>query len=116
MAIYEIDEIRKIQNKPFTFFTLSSSEFSLIIKLIIVSFLIGVILQFVSNVISDIQRDILIPTIGIGSFMAIFIIKITNYFWGEGVVFFIFGDFKGFVKSFKNKKEYRQKIYKTKEV
>jgi len=116
MAIYSIEEIRKIQNKPFSFFTFSSSEFSLIIKLTIVSFLIGVVLQFISNILSEISRGILVPTIFIGFLLSIIIIKTINYFFGQGIVFFIFGDLKGFFKFFFKKKEKRKKIYLTKEV
>lgn len=100
---FPLQTIRKVSNIPFKIFGLTTSELSFIIKIMGLSFALGIIFQVILNILMDIPPNvqyygmILVPIIG-------YFMKTVNKKYGEGLVFFIVAEYQsGNKQCFKNK-------------
>lgn len=90
-AYLSIQEIRKVGNRPLEIFGLNTNELSLSVKLFGLSFLVGVFLQVLSNLLLD---GVFVLYYGFLLFVfGIWYIKHLNKKLGKGMAFFYLAKF-----------------------
>jgi len=85
---YKLQEIRRVQNIPLEIFGLTMSEIELISKVLILSFVFGVLVQAIANVVMPYYINLMFyPFASIP--IAILGISHINKKYGKGLIFFL---------------------------
>jgi hypothetical protein len=93
MAYYPLQQIRKISNIPLELFGMTMSEIQLLVQITGLSYVGGIMLQVVLNIIFDNPGAHMYDLLIFVPFM-IYVIRYINDHYGKGLIFFIVASFK----------------------
>ena len=85
---YNLQEIRRVGNLPLELFGLTMSEIELISKVVILSFVFGVLVQAIANVVLPYYINLMFYPFASIPF-AVIGIKHINKKYGKGLIFFL---------------------------
>lgn len=92
-AFYPIRTIRKVANIPLELFGMTMSEIQLLIKITGLSYVIGIIIQIIMNMIYETPGTYMYHGMILVPIMA-YVIKYINKNYGKGLIFFIVASYQ----------------------
>jgi len=92
-AFYSLQQIRKISNIPLELFGMTMSEIQLLVQLTGLSYVLGIILQVILNMLFETPGSHMYDTLILVPILIVIIRHINNNY-GQGLIFFIVASFK----------------------